>query len=113
MPAAFMDKWAVTRALRLALRPLPPHSHQLIPKEDDLAVDCDDNYRPQAPSVKMNFIPKATAISLPQLHRTLLLHHGAAAMSLSPPKSSLRPHEIPDLDTNIDSALTPSVAAPA
>ena len=65
MPAAFQDKRAVTRALRLALRSLPPHSHQLIPKEDDLSVDCDDNYRPQPPSVKMNFIPKATEIPAP------------------------------------------------
>ena len=61
----------------------------------------------------MNFIPKATEISLPRLHRTPPLPLGAAAMSLSSPRSSLRTHEIPDLDTNIEPALTPSVAAPA
>ena len=113
MPAAFLDKGAVTRALRLALHPLPPHPHQLFTKEDDLFVDCNDNYRPQALSVKMNFIPKATEISQNQLHRTPPLPHGAAAMSLSSPRSSLRPHEIPDVDTNIYPALTPSVAASA
>ena len=96
--------------LHPALRPLPPHAHQPILKEDDLSMDCNDDYQPQAPPVQTNFIPKATEQPQP---RTLLSPRGAAAMSLSPSTSSLRSRELPDLDTNIDPTLRPPVAAPA
>ena len=47
---------------------------------------------------------------LPQLHRTY--YRPMARLSLSPPKSSLRSHDVPHLDTNLEPALSPSVAAP-
>ena len=113
MPAAFLGKGAVICTLRLALRPLPRYSHQLIPQKDDLSVDCDDNYRPQAPSVKNELYSEGHRNTPAPTASTLLLPHGSVAMSLSPPRSSLRPHEIHDLDTNIYPALNHSVAAPA
>ena len=97
---------------RPAIHPPPPHAQQPIPKEDNLAMDCDDDYQPQAPPMQTNFITKTTEQPQPQQPRTLIPPRGGGAMSFSPSTSSSRPREFPDLDANIDPALRAPVAAP-
>ena len=87
-------------------RPAPyPHVRQPIFKDDNQAMDCDDDYQPQAPPMQSNFTTKTTEQPQPQHPRTLLPPRGAATPSLSPSTSSLRPREFPDIDANIDPAL--------
>ena len=82
-----------------------PHARQPIFKDDNQAMDCDDDYQPQVPPMQTNFTTKTTGQPQPQHPRTLLPPRGAATMSLSPSTSSLRSHELPDIDVNIDPAL--------
>ncbi len=97
---------------RPAPYPLPPHARQPISKEDNLAMDCDDDFQPQAPPVQTNFTTKATEQPQPQHPRALLPPRGATATSLSPSSSSLRTRGSLDLDANIDPALRVPVASP-
>jgi hypothetical protein len=81
-------------APRPAAQPLPPLASQPIPKDENIAMDCDD--QPQAPPMQTNFITKATEQPQPQHPPTLLPPRGAM-----PSTSSLRT----DLDANIDPTL--------
>lgn len=94
--------------------PYPQPSHappQPISKEETQAMDCDDDYLPQAPPMQTNFTTKPTELPQPQPQhpRTLLPPRGAATI---PSNSSLRAREPPDLDANIDPALRVPDAAP-
>jgi hypothetical protein len=97
--------------------PYPQPSHtppQPIFKEDTQAMDCDDDYQPEAPPMQTNFTTKTTEQPQlqPQHPPTLLPPRGAATTHLSPSTSSLRARELPNLDANIDPALRVPDAAP-